>query len=134
MKTKIATVLFFIVSIMEANAQNNIVRNELQNINIGKREVSSIKIVEIEFQAGQKAPLHEHPCPIIGQIVSGTCLVQIEGEEPQILKSGDTFYEPAETPIIHFDNYSETEPMKFIAYYLTNGEEELIEILETEKQ
>lgn len=134
MKTKIATVLFFIVSIMEANAQNNIVRNELQNINIGKREVSSIKIVEIEFQAGQKAPLHEHPCPIIGQIVSGTCLVQIEGEEPQILKSGDTFYEPAETPIIHFDNYSETEPMKFIAYYLTNGEEELIQILETEKQ
>ncbi len=134
MKTKIVLVLILIVSIMEANAQNKIVRNELQNINVGKREIFSVKIVEIEFQAGQKAPLHKHPCPIVGQIVSGTCLVQIEGEKPQVLKSGDTFYEPAETPVIHFDNYSETEPMKFVAYYLTNGEKDLIEILETKKE
>lgn len=134
MKTKIVLVLILIASIMEANAQNKIVRNELQNISIGKREISSVKIVEIEFQAGQEAPLHKHPCPIVGQILSGTCLVQIEGEKPQVLKSGDTFYEPANTPIIHFDNYSETEPMKFIAYYLTSGEKDLIEILETKRE
>ena len=91
MKAKIALVLILIGLIMETNAQNKIVRNELQNINVGKREVSLIKIVEIEFQAGQKAPNHTHPCPIVGQIVSGTCLVQIEGEKQQVLKSGDTF-------------------------------------------
>jgi hypothetical protein len=50
------------------------------------------------------------------------------------LKAGDAFYEPADTPILHFDNYSEKEPMKFIAYYLTNGEDELIEILHTKKE
>ena len=124
-------ILILIVSVMDANAQNKIVRNELLNVNVGKREISSVKIVEIEFQAGQKAPYHQHPCPIVGQIVSGTCLVQIEGKDPQILKSGDTFYEPADTPVIHFDNYSETVPMKFVAYYLTNGEKDLIEILPT---
>ncbi|WP_237390385.1 cupin domain-containing protein [Fulvivirga sediminis] len=134
MKTKIALVLILVGSIMEINAQNKIVRNELQNINVEKREVSLIRIVEIEFQAGQNAPLHNHPCPIVGQIVSGTCLVQIDGENPQFLKSGDTFYEPANTQIIHFDNYSQTEPMKFIAYYLTNGEKDLTEILETKEK
>ncbi len=118
---------------MEANAQNQIVRNELLTAVVGKREVSAVKIVEIEFPAGQKAPYHKHPCPIIGQIISGTCLIQIEGENPQILRPGEAFYEPAERPIIHFDNYSEKEPMKFVAYYLTNGEKELIDILPTEK-
>jgi quercetin dioxygenase-like cupin family protein len=118
-----------IVSIMDTNAQNKIVRNELLNVNVGKREISYVKIVEIEFQAGQKAPYHKHPCPIVGQVMSGSCLIQIEGEEPKVLKSGDTFYEPAKTPVIHFDNCSDTEPMKFIAYYLTNGEKDLIEIL-----
>ena len=132
MKIKIL-LLTLIVSIIGANAQSKILRTELQNININKKEISSIKIVEIEFQAKQKAPLHKHPCPIVGQIISGTCLVQVKGEKPQILKSGDTFYEPAETPIIHFDNYSETEPLKFVAYYLTNGEKDLVEILETKK-
>ncbi|WP_339916788.1 cupin domain-containing protein [Yeosuana marina] len=134
MKTKIVLAILLIISIMEINAQTLVKRNELSNVNIGKREISSVKIVEIEFQAGQKAPLHKHPCPIVGQIVSGTCLVQIEGENPQVLKSGDTFYEPAETPLIHFDNHSETAPMKFVAYYLTNGEKDLIEILETKEE
>lgn len=118
---------------MDANAQNKIVRSEILTAVVGKREISAVKIVEIEFPAGQKAPYHKHPCPIMGQIVSGTCLIQIEGEKPKILHPGDAFYEPAETPIIHFDNYSETEPMKFVAYYLTNGEKELIEILPVNK-
>lgn len=122
------------VSTVDTKAQNKIERNELQNVNIGKREISNVKIVEIGFQAGQKAPYHKHPCPIVGQILSGTCLIQIEGEEPKILKSGDTFYEPAETPVIHFDNYSDSEPMKFVAYYLTNGEKRLVEILPTENK
>jgi quercetin dioxygenase-like cupin family protein len=122
------------MAIMDTNAQNRITRNELLDVNIGKREISSIKVVEIEFQAGQKAPYHQHPCPIVGQIISGTCLVQIEGKDPQVLKPGDPFYEPAKTPVIHFDNYSETESMKFVAYYLTNGEKDLIEILPTKKE
>ncbi|GGK15804.1 hypothetical protein GCM10007962_07570 [Yeosuana aromativorans] len=129
MKTKIVLAILLIISIMETKAQTLVKRNELSSVNIGKREVSSVKIVEIEFQPGQKAPYHQHPCPIVGQIVSGTCLVQIEGEKPKILNPGDTFYEPALTPVIHFDNYSKTKPMKFVAYYLTNGEKELIELL-----
>ncbi|MTI32761.1 cupin domain-containing protein [Cytophagales bacterium RKSG123] len=114
---------------MKANAQNQIHRNNLLNANVGMRTFSSIKVVEIEFEAGQKGIYHKHPCPVVGYIVSGSCLVQVEGESPKVLKAGDAFFEPAETPIAHFDNYSNKEPMKFIAYYLLNGEKELIEIL-----
>ena len=119
---------------METMAQNEIKRKELSSIDIGKREISSVKVVEIEFPAGQKAPLHKHPCPVMGTIVEGQCRVQVEGEPAKILKAGEVFFEPAGTPIVHFDNYSETEPMKFIAYYLTNGEDELIEMLHTKQK
>ncbi len=134
MKTKITLVLILIISIMETMAQNEIKRKELSSIDIGKSEVSLIKVDEIEFPAGQKAPLHKHSCPVIGSIVEGQCLVKVEGEPAKILKAGEAFFEPADTPIVHFDNYSETEPMKFIAYYLTNGEDELIEMLHTKKK
>lgn len=114
---------------METQAQSQIKRTELLDATVGKRTVSNVKIVEIEFPAGQKAPYHQHPCPVLGSIVSGTCLVQVEGEPAKILKAGDAFFEPADIPIVHFDNYSDSEPMKFIACYLLNGQSELIEIL-----
>ncbi len=132
---KVYSVLIVLLILgMKANAQNKIVRNELLDAQFEERTVSKVKVVEIEFPAGQKAPLHKHPCPVIGSIVEGECFVQVEGEPAKVLKAGDAFYEPANTPIIHFDNYSEKEPMKFIAYYLTNGEDELIEILHTKKE
>lgn len=116
---------------MDANTQKPVERRDIFKIEMPERIVSSVRIVEIEMSAGQKAPYHQHPCPVTGQILSGKCLVQIEGEDPKVLETGEAFYEPAETPVVHFDNFSETEPMKFVAYYMTNGENDLIEILPT---
>lgn len=110
-------------------SQTQIVRNDLLTANIKSKTVSKINIMEINFPPGQKAAYHKHPCPIVGYIVSGEILLQVEGDSAKVLKAGDAFYEPAETPIIHFDNYSETVPASFIAFYLTDKEKELIEIL-----
>jgi hypothetical protein len=55
--------------------------------------------------------------------------MQVEGETPQQLATGAAFYEPAGTVIARFDNASVTKPMKFVAYYLLNGKQELIEML-----
>lgn len=130
--TLITTSLFYLLLInisMNVNAQPKMQRRELLNTLIEKRTVSSVNAVEIEFPAGQKGPYHKHPCPVFGIIISGNCLLQVEGESKQILGPGDAFYEPAKTPILHFDNHSETEPLKFVAYYLMNDEKELIQML-----
>jgi quercetin dioxygenase-like cupin family protein len=133
-KIKIVPVLILITSVMETMAQNQVSRKVLSSIDIGNKEVSLVKVVEIEFPAGKTAPLHKHPCPVMGTIVFGQCLIQVEGEPAKILKAGEVFFEPADTPIVHFDNNSQTEPMKFIAYYLTNGEEDLIEMLHAKQK
>ena len=42
--------------------------------------------------------------------------------------AGSAFFEPADARILHFDNHSDTEPMVFVAFYLLNGEQKLIEM------
>ena len=46
-----------------------------------------------------------------------------------MLHAGQAFYEPQGTPIVHFDNASATSPMTFVAFYLIDREEQLIEML-----
>ena len=69
---------------------------------------------------------------VVGYIAEGAALFQVEGEELQRLEAGSAFYEPAGSRIARFDNSSETAPMRFLAYYLLNGEQELIEMLADE--
>ncbi|WP_183571952.1 cupin domain-containing protein [Mucilaginibacter sp. X5P1] len=109
--------------------QPTIIRKHLLTATLGARQVTSVEIKEITFDSGQKAGLHLHPCPVTGYIVAGTAIMQIAGQEPLILKTGDAFYEPADTHIIEFSNYSAAEPMTFIAFYLLNGDQELIKML-----
>ena len=73
---------------------------------------------------------HLHPCPVVGYIVSGKVLFQVDGEEKKILNSGEAFYEPKNKTILHFDNASAEEPLVFIAFYLKEAGEELIKMLD----
>jgi quercetin dioxygenase-like cupin family protein len=72
---------------------------------------------------------HLHPCPVVGYIVSGKVLFQVEGEEKKILNQGEAFYKPKNKTISHFDNASEEETFVFIAFYLKEAGEDLIKML-----
>lgn len=114
---------------MKAETKQEIKRKELQDVRFPQRTLSSVRAEQITFPAGQQAPRHTHPCPVVGMITYGTCLLQVEGEPEQIIKAGNPFYEPADTPIAHFDNYSDSEPMTFVAFYLKDKEKELVQVL-----
>lgn len=110
--------------------QDKITRNDLLTAVLGKRTVSEVEIKEITLNPGQKAPLHTHPCPVVGYIFAGEAAVQIKGEPLQVISAGGAFFETANTVIEHFDNASNTEPMTFVAFYLLDGEQELINMIE----
>lgn len=107
----------------------NIIRNHLLTAALGNKTVTTVEIKEITLAPRQKAGHHLHPCPVTGYIAKGTAIMQIEGQEEQVLPAGSAFYEPADVHIAQFSNYSNTEPMTFIAFYLLNGEQELIKML-----
>jgi quercetin dioxygenase-like cupin family protein len=93
------------------------------------QKVSVVEMKEVTMPGGQAALKHSHPCPVIGYVLSGNVLFQIEGEESLILKEGDAFYEPKDKTILHFDNALRDKPLTFFACYLKEGNEETIKLI-----
>jgi quercetin dioxygenase-like cupin family protein len=111
-------------------SQQTIERKELMKAALGGRNVTSVDAREIRFEPGQKTGRHVHPCSVVGYIVEGTAVFQIEGESARVLPAGSAFHEPAEAVIAAFSNASQSDPMTFVTFYLLDGEQELIKILE----
>lgn len=107
-----------------------IVRKQLLCSATGASALTSVDVREIHFEPGQQTGRHLHPCHVFGYIVEGTAQFQIEGQTVQTLPAGSAFHEPAETVIADFSNASASEPMTFVAFYLLNGDQELIKMIE----
>ncbi len=132
MKTyiKFGITLVFTLILNSAMAQQkNISRKELLKEKI-EQNISNIDAQEITMKGGQIAPKHLHPCPVVGIIKTGEVLFQIEGQEKKILKKGDAFYEPKNTNILHFDNFSKDNDLVFVAFYLKESNEENVKLVE----
>jgi quercetin dioxygenase-like cupin family protein len=106
----------------------NIVRKQLLSVSFNNKKVTSVEVREINFEPGQETGRHLHPCPVLGYIVEGSAVVQVEGQPEQRLAKGDAFYEPAGA-VMRFDNASSEQALKFICYYLLEGEQDLIQML-----
>ncbi|MEE6126718.1 cupin domain-containing protein [Chryseobacterium arthrosphaerae] len=108
--------------------QKTISRKELLKTALDQK-VKSTEIQEITMAAGQRAPEHLHPCPVLGIINSGEAVFQIEGQQKVVLHEGEAFYEPKNVKILHFDNASAEKPLVFTAIYLKEGNEENIRFI-----
>ncbi|MDQ1856144.1 MULTISPECIES: cupin domain-containing protein [unclassified Chryseobacterium] len=127
MKPFIIVILMLNAVVMTAQ-QKSISRKELLKTALDQK-VKSTEIQEITMAAGQGAPEHLHPCPVLGIINSGEAVFQIEGQEKVVLHEGDAFYEPKNVKILHFDNASSEKPLVFTAIYLKKGNEENIKFI-----
>jgi quercetin dioxygenase-like cupin family protein len=97
----------------------------------GEPVIERVEIARIELAPLQETGRHRHPCAVVGYVAGGTIRFQPEGGEELTLRVGDAFHEPANAPIAHFDNLSDTETATFIAcYLLPPGEDRLIEMLD----
>ena len=110
--------------------QEKLSREHLLQAALNHETVTTVDIKKVVIPKGMGAGKHFHPCPVVGYIVSGRVLFEIEGEDKKILTAGEAFYEPKNKTILHFDNASTEEPLIFIAFYLKEAEEELIKMLD----
>jgi quercetin dioxygenase-like cupin family protein len=122
----VAVAILFNTTVMAQAMQPT--RKDLLNAMVGQK-VSVVEIREVTMPEGAVAPKHLHPCAVVGYVVSGSVLFQVEGEEARVLKEGDAFYEPRNKTILHFDNASKEKPLTFVAFYLKEGDEEQVKIL-----
>jgi quercetin dioxygenase-like cupin family protein len=107
-------------------------RQQLLSAALGDRNINKVDVRRITLAPGQKAGRHLHPGPVVGYIASGTAVCQVEDEPAELLPVGSAFYEPAGKVIAEFGNASDVTPLTFIAFYLLDGEQALITMLDSE--
>jgi quercetin dioxygenase-like cupin family protein len=77
---------------------------------------AAVEIRRISLAPNFFGGFHLHNGPVFGSIVEGSVTYQIEGEPATVLRAGDVFYEPGNTPISRFD--ATEEGVVFLAYFL----------------
>ena len=92
--------------------------------------VKLVRGARIRFAPRQPTGLHRHPISVVGVVTAGSFIFKREGEAEKIIKTGDSFFEPAGVTTERFDNSSDTEPAEIVAFYLTDSKDRpLIEML-----
>jgi quercetin dioxygenase-like cupin family protein len=110
-------------------AAQTITRTPLLKAMLGDRNVNAVDVREIRFAPGQRTTRHLHPCTVVGYIAKGSAILEIEGQPSQTLSTGSAFHEPAGAVIADFRNASDADPLTFIAFYLLDGNQDLITLL-----
>lgn len=94
--------------------------------------IRMVRGARIRFAPRQPTGLHRHPISVAGVVTAGSFIFKREGEAEKIVKTGDTFFEPAGVTTERFDNASSTEPAELVAFFLTDSKDRaLIEMLGT---
>src|SRR6266545_5804127 len=86
------------------------------------KPIERIEVRRIQMLPGLAAGLHVHNGPVVGNILEGSVIYQIEGEPQSVLGPGDAFYEPEGASIARFG--AGPDGVTFLAYFpLTTNQE-----------
>ncbi|HMI52268.1 MAG TPA: cupin domain-containing protein [Candidatus Saccharimonadales bacterium] len=136
MKTNFSVLLAALVLVLSAFAQTQPAGSPVKRTPLGTVQLETAKTVDhvqltrIDYTPGQATGRHLHPMPVVGYVLSGSFVVQVQGKEPHTYATGEVIYEPPGIPIEKFDNASASQPAVLIASYLAgSGEETLLKML-----
>jgi quercetin dioxygenase-like cupin family protein len=88
-----------------------------------------VEIRRITILPNHAAGAHVHNTPVVGSILKGSVIFQVEGEPPSTLRPGDVFFEPEGVRIARFD--ATDEGVTFLGYFLAGpGEEPQLTMVE----
>jgi quercetin dioxygenase-like cupin family protein len=86
------------------------------------RPAARVEVREIRILAGHAAGVHVHNGPVVGSILAGSAIYQVEGQPESVLRPGDVFYEPEGQRITRFD--ATDEGVTFLGYFILAPDEE----------
>lgn len=86
--------------------------------------------VEVTLEPGGRGVPHRHPGAVYGYVLEGEFVFKVEGKPEQILKAGDTFYEPK--MILHEkgSNPSDTNKTRVLAVIVHREDAKELVIME----
>src|ERR1700733_3562997 len=82
--------------------------------------VRLVKGARIKFAPGQPTGLHRHPISTVGVVTAGSFNLQLEGKPARLLKTCDSFFEPAGQPLLKCHNGPTGDPGEIGCFYLAD--------------
>lgn len=82
-----------------------------------RRQDVQVEFVEECFQPGESPEFEVISSDLAGYVVEGNLVLELEGEEQQLLRAGDAFYAPAGRPV-RGSSAHKTRPVKLITVYV----------------
>jgi len=96
---------------------------------LGAKDVNRVEIRELRILPGHAAGPHVHNGPVVGSILAGSAVYQVEGQPESVLRPGDVFFEPEGERIARFD--ATDEGVTFLGYFLLSpGQDASITMLD----
>ena len=86
------------------------------------KATSRVEVRRIRMLPGHAGGLHVHNTPVVGSIVAGSVVYQIEGSPAEVLRAGDVFFEPQDVRIARFDALE--DGVEFLGYFLIGDGEQ----------
>ena len=93
-------------------------------------ENQEVVMITVEYAPGESTPPHRHNAHTYVYVLEGTIGMQLEGGEAQTLMPGDTFYELPDDIHLVSRNMSDTQPAKFLVFFIKTRGMPFIEMLE----
>jgi len=107
----------------EPSAEQPVTRTIVSDFRLpAAKATDRVQVREIKIRPSQPAGLHVHNGPVLGSIVAGSVIYQIDGEPATVLGPGDVFYEPEGARIARFD--AQDDGVTFLAYFLLSPGQE----------
>ena len=81
------------------------------------------RLVLLEYPAGAKAPLHTHPVPGLGYVLSGSVRSQFGDGPSEVFSAGESFTDAADIVHTISENTSDTGPLQMLIAYTIKADE-----------
>lgn len=120
-KVFISAVALGVMPLQVAYAQQpDIQRSDLirSDVSTAGKEVVQIRV---DFNAGAFAARHKHPGEEVAFVLEGSLEYQLEGQDPIVLKAGQSLFIPAGTPH-SARNVGDGEASELATYVVNKGE------------
>ena len=73
-------------------------------------------ILTVSYLPGESSPMHRHNAHTFVYVLDGSIVMQLEGEDPVIVRQGETFYESPDDIHKVSKNASDSQPAKFLVF------------------
>ncbi|KXV75849.1 cupin [Gluconobacter japonicus] len=77
-------------------------------------------MLTVDYAPGGSDPIHRHNASVFVYVLKGSIIMQVKGGASVTLKEGQSFFEGPNDIHIVGHNASQTEPARFLAFFVKN--------------